>query len=86
MEMSIVEIAPRTGPARIDAEWLTRLLHRDARPADGLEHLRVRAGPYRTVIVGFLMPSGPVDARTTLCSLVERTLAGAPELRHWRIV
>lgn len=57
-----------------------------ARPADGIEHIRVAAGTGRAVITYFLRADDDLSAIATAREVTDRAIGQAPALRGWRSI
>ncbi|MGW3989779.1 hypothetical protein [Streptomyces sp. NPDC004830] len=84
MRIPVVTLAHEYGavppPGPVDILWA------QARPADGVEHIRVTAGRGRAVITYFLRAGDDRSAVAAARQLTDRAIAQAPALRGWRAI
>ncbi|MFD0783901.1 hypothetical protein ACFQZ8_08235 [Micromonospora azadirachtae] len=74
-----------TGSPSLTAAAITDLIWAYARPADGVEHLRVRLSDRLASIVIFVRAAEPDQALVKADSVVRRA-AGSPVLRGYEIL
>ncbi|WDZ87916.1 hypothetical protein [Micromonospora cathayae] len=80
-----IRIAPLGSTSEFDPTALRDLIYTQG-TQNGIEHVRVRAGPYGTDILAFIDGDDPEEATKALHQIVNRTIAGTPALRRWRII
>ncbi|MFI1000604.1 hypothetical protein ACIP10_01435 [Streptomyces galbus] len=84
MRISAVTLAHEYGavppPGLVDILWA------QARPADGVEHIRVAVGRGRAVITYFLRAGDDRSAVAAARQVTDRAITQAPSLRGWRTV
>lgn len=86
MVAAFVRIAPLVDTSPLDDGQLRDLIYAQARPQNGIEHVRARAGPHGVDILAFIDGNDPRVAADVLRSLVNELICSNPLLRLWRIV
>ena len=86
MAMAAVWIAPMTGAPNLTSAEVCEALWRHIGLRDRVEHLRIRAGPSRYLVFGFVMADSDEQAQVTVERLTDRAIAVESALAHWRRV
>ncbi|MDW3845855.1 hypothetical protein NMK34_04475 [Micromonospora sp. BRA006-A] len=81
-----LRIAPLTAAATVDPMALRHLLYAQCGPGNGVEHIRVRAGPHGADIIAFIDGNDPEKANELLRQIVEKAIAATTPLHFWRVV
>ncbi|MEU4779216.1 hypothetical protein [Micromonospora sp. NPDC023633] len=81
-----IRIAPLDSTTPIDPSVLRDLIYAQTAPGNGVEHIRVRAGPHGADILAFIDGDDPKEATDTLHRIVDMTITSTPLLRPWRII
>ena len=86
MHLSTARIGPLAGSVGIGPDQLVQLLWRNSASSQGIEHIRVRAGPTRLDIAIFTSAVTQATADEMARNLIHSTLTTEPELRLWRLL
>ncbi|MFI7215302.1 hypothetical protein ACIBP4_29520 [Micromonospora maritima] len=81
-----LRIAPLTATPLVDPAAIREVLSARCGAGNGVEHLRVRAGPHGVDIVAFVDTDDIDEAGHALRRLVETTIVDIVWLRSWRVV
>jgi hypothetical protein len=81
-----VRIAPLRPAAAVEPAVVRDLIYANAAAADGIEHVRARAGPHGMDIVAFIHGNSAELASGVLNRLVKEVIGGNTLLRLWRII
>ncbi|MEU1808557.1 hypothetical protein O7622_07955 [Micromonospora sp. WMMD1076] len=86
MIAAYLRIAPLTTAASVDPMALRDLLYAQCGPGNGVEHIRVRAGPHGVDIIAFIDGNDPERANEVLRQVVEKAITATASLHLWRMV
>ncbi|SCF28298.1 hypothetical protein GA0070215_114141 [Micromonospora marina] len=86
MIAAYLRIAPLTPAAPVDPMALRNLLYGQCGPGNGVEHIRVRAGPHGVDIIAFIDGNDPERANEVLRQVAEKAIISTTSLHLWRIV
>jgi len=81
-----VRIAPLDPAAVAEPTVIRDLIFANAAAADGIEHVRARAGPHFVDIIAFVDGNDPDEAAGTLRRLAEEAIGRTALLRLWRVI
>jgi hypothetical protein len=81
-----VRIAPLRPVAVVDPAVVRDLIYAGAAAADGIEHVRARAGPHGMDILAFVDSNDIEAAAGILHRLVEDIIGSTTLLHLWRII
>jgi hypothetical protein len=81
-----IRAAALVAAASVEPQELLELLWLATTEDDGMEHIRIRAGPEHLDVLAFLNGSDPEEAHRALDRLVRRAIDTNPRLRLMRII
>ncbi|WBC15470.1 hypothetical protein O7600_01150 [Micromonospora sp. WMMA1998] len=81
-----LRIAPLTATPMVDPAAIREVLSARCSAGNGVEHIRVRAGPHGADIMAFVDTEDVDEAGHALRRLVQEAIADTVWLRPWRIV
>lgn len=81
-----IRIAPLGAATPIDPSVLRDLIYAQTVAANGVEHIRIRAGPHGADILAFMDSDDINEATDTLHRIVSSTITSTPPLHRWRII
>ncbi|MEU1685444.1 hypothetical protein [Micromonospora sp. NPDC005707] len=81
-----LRITPLDSAITLAPQVLRDLIYAHALPTDGMEHVRVRAGPEGVDVLAFVDSDDPEAATEILHNVVRAAIRQEPLLRLWRII
>jgi hypothetical protein len=86
MYLSIARIAPFTGPADVDPEWLAHRLWEHRSAITRVESVRVRAYSNGLRIAAFTVSGDQLESDDKVRRLINLTISCTPEMHQWRLL